>query len=64
MDIQNRQVAKMLEINRKTVAKYWNQYLKDKAELENPESDKREVQAKIVEAPKYNSEKDIGKIHA
>jgi len=47
----------MLEINRKTVAKYWNQYLKDKAELENPESDKREVQAKIVEAPKYNSEK-------
>lgn len=36
----NRQVAKMLRINRKTVAKYWNQYQKDKAELENPEADK------------------------
>lgn len=51
----NRQVAKMLGINRKTVAKYWNQYIKAKAELENPDLDIRETQAKLVEEPKYNS---------
>jgi DNA invertase Pin-like site-specific DNA recombinase len=29
----NRNVAKMESCNRKTVAKYWNEYLKQKAEL-------------------------------
>lgn len=52
----NRQVAKMMGINRQTVAKYWNQYLKDISELNNINADKREVQEKIIEAPKYNSE--------
>lgn len=31
----NRHVAKIMEVNRKTVAKYWNKFLEDKLELEN-----------------------------
>ena len=51
----NRSVAKLLNINRKTVSRYWNEYLNHQKELQNPNSDIAEVQEKIVSAPKYDS---------
>jgi len=52
----NRQVEKMLGINRKTVAKYWKQYQQNKEELEKADTDIRQAQEKLVEPPKYNVE--------
>ena len=51
----NRAVAKMVGIDRKTVARYWNEYKKQQEELCNPFADVLTVQEQIVSAPKYNS---------
>lgn len=54
----NRAVARELKIDRKTVARYWNDYQKSVRELEEiSESldDLRVAQEKIVEAPRYDS---------
>lgn len=50
----NREVSKMLSINRKTVAKYWNEYQEHIKELSNPNMDKNIIQEKIAAAPKYD----------
>lgn len=53
----NRKIQKMLKIDRKTVAKYWNEYKGNVQKLDIAESDKeiKEIQEKIVSEPKYNS---------
>lgn len=56
----NRSVAKELAINRKTVAKYWNDYQKSIRELEeigDSKDELREVQEKIIEVPRYDTSK-------
>lgn len=52
----NREIAKMVKCNRKTVAKYWNSYLKQKALLQLPDQDTKVLQEQITEPPKYNVE--------
>ncbi|HCC06585.1 MAG TPA: IS21 family transposase [Clostridiales bacterium] len=50
----NRKVAKLLKINRKTVATYWDEYI-EQVELLNDEGiDNKEVQEKICSEPKYD----------
>lgn len=53
--ISNREISKKLGVNRKTVAKYWNEYEELQKELENENIDARIVQEKIAQKPKYNS---------
>jgi len=48
----NRAVERKTRVNRKTVAKYWNEYV-DQSKLLN--DDISEVQEAIVVAPKYDS---------
>jgi transposase len=52
----NRAVAKMTKSNRKTIGKYWNEYLKCESELLTEKDNIREIQEKIIAAPKYNSD--------
>ena len=51
----NRSVAKALNINRKTVSKYWDEYEQYQKMLEDPNIDFPEVQEKMLSKPKYNS---------
>lgn len=53
----NRQISKMLPINRKTVAKYWNEYVEqqDLLEIAAP-SDVVAIQENICAPPAYNVE--------
>lgn len=51
----NREVAKLLSINRKTVAKYWDEYVECIEELNNPSADQGFLQEQIASAPKYDS---------
>ncbi len=53
--LSNRAIEKLLSINRKTVARYWNEYKQCQMELEDPCVDTAAVQEKIVSAPKYDS---------
>ena len=50
----NRWIARETGIDRKTVAKYWNEHQRLMAQLE-PDGDNRGIQGQIVEDPKYNS---------
>lgn len=62
--ISNREIAKQLSIDRKTVARYWNEYQKATCDLENCDDnidDIRAIQERIVEAPHYDSSKRIPK---
>lgn len=52
----NREIARVSGSNRKTVAKYWNEYLENDIELMNKKANVKEIQEKMTEAPKYNSE--------
>ena len=52
----NRKVAKLLHVDRKTVGRYWNEYLEQKQKLDI-ETDKlkiKEIQEEITSKPKYN----------
>lgn len=53
----NRKIHDMLNIDRKTVAKYWNEYKRNVQKLNIAEGDMeiKEIQEKIVSEPKYNS---------
>lgn len=51
----NRSVAKMLNIDRKTISRYWNEYNKQTEELKNSYADVLSIQEKITEEPKYDS---------
>lgn len=57
----NRKVEKMLKINRKTIAKYWNEYQANIAKLNNTKDDLeiKEIQERIVAKPKYNSKNRV-----
>lgn len=50
----NRKVASILYIDRKTVGRYWNEYLKQVSMLKNAGSDINAIQEKICGSPKYN----------
>lgn len=54
--ISNRQVAKQLGINRKTVNKYWNEYQTENTKLQEATCVK-EIQERIVSPPKYDASK-------
>jgi len=51
----NRNVAKMLHINRKTVAKYWNQYCKQLEALTAESTEINTIQEEICAEPTYDS---------
>ena len=51
----SRQIAKKLDLNRKTVDKYWKDYKSDLSRLESDESNIKEIQERIVSPPKYDS---------
>lgn len=53
----NRQLQKMLKINRKTIAKYWNEYQENIQKLNNTNDKKEisEIQHSITSEPKYDS---------
>lgn len=53
----NRKVEKMLKINRKTIAKYWNEYVENVQKLNNVNDTLKvaEIQEAITSAPKYNT---------
>ena len=51
----NREVSKILKINRKTVAKYWNKCIEDVKNLDNHDLDRSLVQESIAKDYKYDS---------
>ena len=51
----NREAAKILKINRKTVAKYWNEYKDNVKKLDDPNLDRALIQEKIAKAHSYDS---------
>lgn len=52
----NRKVSKITEINRKTIAKYWREYITQVKELEkNDTLNISNIQESIVSVPKYDS---------
>ena len=51
----NRETAKILKINRKTIAKYWNEYKDNVEKLDDPSLDRSLIQEKIAKAPSYDS---------
>ena len=50
----NREISRNTGVNRKTVARYWNEYQTLTKQL-TPESDNRILQEQIVSAPKYDA---------
>ena len=52
----NRQIQKLTKIDRKTVAKYWNEYLANLKKLNNEKDALKivEIQEAIISEPKYN----------
>ena len=44
----NREAARILKINRKTIAKYWNEYKENVKSLDNPDLDRDLAQEKIA----------------
>ena len=56
--MSNRKVAREMNINRKTVNKYWNEYknnLKKLSEVKDIK-EKRKIQEEILKRPQYNTE--------
>lgn len=51
----NRNVAETLKIDRKTVAKYWKEYLDYLEQLEDPSKDPKIIQEKMNADPSYDS---------
>jgi transposase len=51
----SRKVAKQLGIDRKTVDKYYNEYKENLGKLDSEETNIKEIQEKIISAPKYDS---------
>ena len=50
----NRWIAKETGVNRKTVARYWNEYQRLSSELQGA-TDSREIQERMVTGPKYDT---------
>lgn len=53
--VSNRKAATLLGINRKTVARYWNEYRKQSSLLLNTVGKVEEIQEKLCEAPAYDT---------
>jgi transposase len=53
--VSNREAARRLGVNRKTVAKYWNEYKLQIARLKEKGADTREIQDALYKTPKYQS---------
>lgn len=53
--MSNRQVAKQLGINRKTVNKYWRDHIVETNQLSKAEADIKVVQEKIISKPQYDA---------
>jgi DNA-binding transcriptional regulator YhcF (GntR family) len=56
--ISNRKAAKLLSINRKTVARYWNEYQEQQHLLQSKENDPKvtqKIQEEICSEPTYNT---------
>jgi len=51
----NRKVSNITGMDRKTVAKYWNEFNLQMEMLSNPSVDAKEIQEKIASPPKYNT---------
>jgi transposase len=51
----NREVARYLGINRKTVAKYWNEYKQQISQLNKKGADTRTIQDDLYKTPTYQS---------
>lgn len=54
MGMSNRQIAKATGHDRKTISKVWNEYFGLKTQLSEPDVDVKEIQAKMIQKPKYN----------
>ena len=52
--MSNREIARKLEINRKTVSKYWKEYQNENNKL-TTNANVKEIQEKIVSKPKYDA---------
>lgn len=52
----NRKISRELPCDRKTVARYWDEYQKQKAEILTPQENIKELQEKITEPPKYKAD--------
>ena len=53
--VSNRETARRLGVNRKTVAKYWDEYKRQMAQLNEKDADTRAIQEELYKAPKYQS---------
>ena len=54
--VSNRKAEELLSIDRKTIAKYWNEYQKLESKVTNSDADEAlNIQEKICEKPKYNT---------
>jgi transposase len=53
--VSNRETARRLGVNRKTVAKYWNEYKQQKSQLIQKNADTRAIQEELYKTPKYQS---------
>ena len=51
----NRKIERMIGINRKTVSKYWTDYLKQTELLSVPDLNKEEIQETMLASPTYDS---------
>jgi len=51
--MSNRSVARKVRCNRKTVARYWNEYQERLVQLEVPGADTKAIQDSLLSAPKY-----------
>ena len=57
----NREVAAMIGIDRKTVAKYWNEFKETMGAMKNPNVDLKLLQESIASPPSYDSTTRKGK---
>jgi transposase len=53
--VSNREAARWLGVNRKTVAKYWNEYKLEMAQLNEKDTDTRAIQEEPYKKPKYQT---------
>ena len=51
----NHKLEKMINVNRKTIAKYWNEYKNQMHLLSSTGADNKEIQEKICSEPVYDS---------
>jgi len=51
--ISNRETARRLGVDRKTVAKYWNEYQQKISQLSEKDADTRAIQDELYKTPKY-----------